>query len=142
MLSSQIPDEIISDDVRVLKQLKYKQIVYNDTDTWQYIEELPTEVIMKWNLKIWFFVKYEFTYQKKEEFEKLLGITGRKSVDSWCWYIKDYLNSVCIDPNSASSCLHNAITAHNRGTKVSKEYMKNLFNLLDEEILLYEQRNK
>lgn len=139
-LTSLVQETVISDNAYLMKKMKYDDIVFDDPNTWIHIKEIPEEVLCKWGSRLWLFQKTTFTYSRKDEFETLLGLKGRKAIDQWFWTYDSFIKSIICHPISIDDHCIRLKRSYTDGTSVSKLYLKQFFDMLEEEVLMYENK--
>jgi hypothetical protein len=135
---AQMPEYEVSNSTLVMSKLKYEEIKFNKTDTWPHIATRPEIVLHRWARRLWLINQTEFGYNKKEEIEQQYGVSGRKSIESFLWSVSSYVNAIFVNPATAGAHLNNLVSAYNKGTLASKKKFEDFFEILQEELIKYE----
>jgi hypothetical protein len=138
---AKLPEVDIEEDVEFFVKLKYNDIKADSPDTWEKIGELPHPVLNRWDQRLWLDKKSrQYGSAEEKELKEKLGDKGFKSVERWLWYTPDYIKSVLCNPGNVSKSLSEIVDYYNKGTVLSKKHIGTYFDMLQEEIRVYENK--
>jgi hypothetical protein len=143
LITSQLPDKEVEDDVELLVKLKYDEIKHDDIESWDKIEDLPYPILVRWEQRLWLDKnsrKYGSTVES--QLKSQLGDKGYKAIEWWLYFTPDYIKSIMCNPAEISENLNRIKLHYSKGTVESKKYMKIYFDMLQEEIRAYENKLK
>lgn len=138
-----LPDEFLEDDVELMVKLKYEDVNYSDPGEWLKIKTLPESVLVRWERRLWLEWKSIGQGTTKQDILKAkLGEKNFKYLSYWLWCIPDFIKSVICDPGSEITNWARAAHEYDRGNSLLKTHIVGLFDMLNEEILIYENKLK
>lgn len=132
-----MPEDFIDNSTVLMVTLKYTDIVYSDTTSWDKLIELPRPILIEWDLRLR--SAYSNIYSDSA-LENQIGKNNVVKLRNYVWDLESYVHGLIIHSTGSATHLQNVKQRFSSLTLPTREQVERYFLELKEEILKFENQ--